>query len=338
MVDVIVYIGRFQPPTLAHLEIIKKAQSLAKKVVVIAGSAKKARSVRNPWTAQERIEMLRSVKEIDHEKVVVATMQDSNYDFSWWLAEVEKIVKQNTNSNNSIGIIGHKKDDTGYYLNYFTKWKFVELPKLYNGLSATQIREKLFENNCISHVPDEVDAWISNWIVNNDAIYSVLKEEYRCIKKHKDMWKTMPFTTVFVTTDAIVICKENILLIQRGNNPGKCLYAMPGGFLRQTEFIIDCAVRELKKKTEIDVDINTLKKSLSLVKVFDDTCRDQMGRSITHVHLFNLELNELPNIKPSDDVCDARWMSIKNLDALQDKFFGDHYQIIKNVLKSRLGN
>ncbi|MCA6070264.1 MAG: NUDIX domain-containing protein [Endomicrobium sp.] len=332
MADVIVHIGRFQPPTLAHLEIIKKAQSLAKKVIVIVGSAKKARSVCNPWTSLERIEMLRSTKEIDHKRLIIAPIPDSNYDFSWWLAEVEKIVKQNTNSDDSIGVIGYKKDDTSYYLDYFPKWKFVEMPKLYSGLSATQVRERLFENNYVSHVTDEIGKWLTNWIVNNDVIYSTLKEEYHYIKKYKDMWKSTLFTPVFVTTDAIVICKENILLIRRGNNPGKNLYAMPGGFLEQTEFITDCAIRELRGKTRIDVDNNALKKSLSFVKVFDDPFRDQMGRSIAHVHLFNLELSKFPNVKLSDSASDVRWMSIKNLDELQDKFFGDHYQIIKNVL------
>ncbi|MCA6071554.1 MAG: NUDIX domain-containing protein [Endomicrobium sp.] len=336
MTDVIVYIGRFQPPTFAHLEIIKKAQSLAKKVIVIVGSAKKARSVCNPWTSRERIEMLRSAEEIDHKRLIIAPMPNSNYDFSWWLAEVEKIVKQNTNLNDSIGVIGYKKDDTSYYLDYFPKWKFVEMPKLYNGLSAAQVRERLFENNYVSHATYEIVKWLNNWVVNNDVIYSALKEEYHCIKKYKDMWKSAPFAPVFVTTNAIVTCKENILLIQRGNNPGKNLYAMPGGFLERTEFITDCAVRELKEKTGIDVDINVLRKSLSFVKVFDDPFRDQMGRSIAHVHLFNLELSKFPNVKPSD-AYDVRWMPLKNLDGLQDKFFDDHYQIIKNVLKFRWG-
>ncbi|GHT54044.1 ADP-ribose pyrophosphatase [Endomicrobiia bacterium] len=333
MTDVIVYIGRFQPPTLAHLEIIKKAQHLAKKVIAIVCSAKKARSVHDPWTARERIEMLGLVKEIDYERLIIASIPDSNYDFSWWLAEVEKIVKQNTNQNDKVGIIGHKKDNTSYYLDYFPKWKFVEMPKLYNGLSATQIREKLFENNYILRVPDEVSKWLSNWISNNKNIYNALKDEYSYIKGYKDMWKSAPFAPVFVTADAILICKKNILLIHRNSNPGKCLYAIPGSFLEQTKLIANCAVGELKKEIEIDVDANTLKKSLSFVKVFDDPSRDQRGRSIAHVHLFDLELDDLPNVKSSGDARGVKWMPLKNLDGLQDKFFGDHYQIIKNMLK-----
>jgi bifunctional NMN adenylyltransferase/nudix hydrolase len=334
MIDVMVYIGRFQPPTLAHLEIIKKAQGLAKKVIVIACSANKARSIRDPWDIHERIEMLTSIKEIDLKKIVIASLSDSNYDFSWWLAEVEKIAMQNTNQNDRVGIIGYKKDGTSYYLDYFPKWEFVEIPKLYNGLSATQVREGLFENNCVLQAPCDVSKWLSNWVLTSKNTYDLLKDEYNYIKDYKNMWKPVPFAPVFVTTDAIVICKNNILLVRRRSNPGKGLYAMPGGFLEQTEFIVSCAIRELKEETKINVDANILKKSLSFVKVFDNPFRDQRGRSITHVHLFDLGLDNLPNIKPSSDACQAKWMPLKDLYKLQDKFFCDHYQIINNVLKS----
>jgi bifunctional NMN adenylyltransferase/nudix hydrolase len=278
--------------------------------------------------------MLASIKEIDSKRMVTVAMPDSNYDFAWWLAEVEKMVEQNTNKNDRVGIIGHKKDDTSYYLDYFPKWEFVEILELYNGLSATQIRERLFENSYVWQEPYDVSKWLNNWVLTNKNIYDALKDEYNYVKNYKNMWRLAPFDPVFVTTDAIVICKNNILLVRRGSNFGKGLYAMPGGFLEQTESIASGALRELKEETKIDVDANILKKSLSFVKVFDNPFRDQRGRSVTHVHLFYLKLDNLPNIKPSSDACQAKWVLLENLDKLQDKFFCDHYQIIKNMLKN----
>jgi len=160
MLDVIIFIGRFQPPNLAHIEIIKRAQTLAKKTIILVGSANKARSDLNPWTAQERIEMLRSVKELDQNKLLIIPLSDSNNDFSWWLDLVKKTVKENTQKTDKIGIIGHKKDKSSYYLDHFPKWKFIEVENLAGGLSSTKIRETLFQKNKITGVCPEVRAWL----------------------------------------------------------------------------------------------------------------------------------------------------------------------------------
>ncbi|MDR2426839.1 MAG: bifunctional nicotinamide-nucleotide adenylyltransferase/Nudix hydroxylase [Endomicrobium sp.] len=335
MLDAIVYIGRFQPLTLSHIKIIKKALESAKKVIVIVGSAKNARNTHDPWTEDERIEMLKSVRQINTNRICFAPLQNSNYEFSWWLSEVQKIVEGNTVQNSKIGIIGYKKDETGYYLDYFPQWEFIEISHLYDrGLSATQIREKLFCGNDLDGTPDEVCLWLNDWIISNRDIYENLKGEFFYIKDYKKMWAASPFAPVFVTADALVLCKKNILLIQRKNNPGKNLYALPGGFLEQRESLADCAVRELKEETQIVVDISTLKNSISLTKVFDDPFRDLRGRFITHAHVFNLNLENLPKIESSDDAGNVLWLPLSELDEFQNKFFSDHYRIINNLLKA----
>jgi bifunctional NMN adenylyltransferase/nudix hydrolase len=151
MLDAIVFIGRFQPPSLAHIEILKKAQTLAKKVIVLVGSANRERSFLNPWTAAERIEMLRSVKELEQNKIVITPLSDSNNDFSWWLDLVKKIVKENAQEARKIGVIGCKKDKSSYYLDHFPQWQFIEIAALSNGLSSTKIRETLFQTSFQAH-------------------------------------------------------------------------------------------------------------------------------------------------------------------------------------------
>ena len=54
-----VYIGRFQPFHLGHLALLQRALSLAPRCVVVLGSAHQARTPKNPWTWQERAEMIR---------------------------------------------------------------------------------------------------------------------------------------------------------------------------------------------------------------------------------------------------------------------------------------
>ncbi|MDR1195925.1 MAG: bifunctional nicotinamide-nucleotide adenylyltransferase/Nudix hydroxylase [Endomicrobium sp.] len=334
MLDAIVYIGRFQPVTLAHIEIIKKALDLAEKAIVLVGSAKNARSIRDPWTVQERIEMMKTVKAIDASKVCFVPLQDSNYEFSWWLSKTHEIVKSHTEAHDKIGIIGYKKDESAYYLDYFPEWEFIETPSLYEGLSAVDIRENLFCGRDLDGIADEVRVWLDNWIKNNNDAYENLKEEFFYIKEYKKMWEKAPFAPVFVTGDALVLCSKNILLIQRKNSPGKNLYALPGGFLEQRESLEDCAVRELQEETEIDADIATLRNSIVLTKTFDAPFRDMRGRMITHAYIFDLQSKDLPKVRGADDAGKAFWLPLTEIDNLQDKFFGDHYRIIKNMLKT----
>lgn len=334
--DAIVYIGRFQPFTNAHYRIVKQALSKAKKVIIVIGSAKRSRSFRNPFTAEERKDMISSIKDLKKAKIAYILQPNSNYNFTWWVKDVQEQVSKLTNPGDKIGIIGHKKDNSSYYLNYFPQWEFIELPELEEGLSATSVRNLYFMNATAVvqdlSVPKDVNNWLASWKHNNREIFDTIKDEKKFIAEYKKKWKNAPFQPIFVTTDAIVLCKGHILLIRRRFNPGKDLYAMPGGFINPTEYIKDCAIRELKEETKIDVDKGILRNSIELTKVFDDPYRASRGRIITHCFLFNLKLKELPKVKGSDDAYGAQWIPLGDLDAMQEHFFSDHFQIIKNML------
>jgi nicotinamide-nucleotide adenylyltransferase len=57
------FIGRFQPFHLGHLEVIKKILTEVKEVVIVIGSSQYSHLVDNPFTAGERIFMVRSALE-----------------------------------------------------------------------------------------------------------------------------------------------------------------------------------------------------------------------------------------------------------------------------------
>lgn len=59
-----------------------------------------------------------------------------------------------------------------------------------------------------------------------------------------------------VTADCMVITREQpqrILLIQRGNEPYKGMWALPGGFMNMDETAEQCAKRELEEETGLKV-------------------------------------------------------------------------------------
>jgi nicotinamide-nucleotide adenylyltransferase len=61
------YVGRFQPFHLGHLEILKRILAEYHEVIILVGSAQLSHTLENPFTAGERIQMI--TETIDEEKI-----------------------------------------------------------------------------------------------------------------------------------------------------------------------------------------------------------------------------------------------------------------------------
>ena len=149
------------------------------------------------------------------------------------------------------------------------------------------------------------------------------------------MWDVAPFPPTFVTTDAVVVALGHVLVIKRGRNPGKGLYALPGGFLEQDERIVDGCLRELKEETHFDLPKAKLESMIKDQHVFDHPLRDPRGRTITHAFLFDLKdakALEFYNVQADDDASEVLWMPINEIQAREDEFFNDHAQMIRFFL------
>ena len=129
-----------------------------------------------------------------------------------------------------------------------------------------------------------------------------------------------------ITVDAVVFSKEKngleVLLIQRGNEPWKGMWAVPGGFLEVNETCEDGAKRELEEETGVrNVD-------LKQYHVFDAVDRDPRERIITVAHYGFADKRKHP-VKGSDDAQDAKWFDVTNLPPTA----ADHKQIIEMALE-----
>jgi bifunctional NMN adenylyltransferase/nudix hydrolase len=160
--------------------------------------------------------------------------------------------------------------------------------------------------------------------------WEILCSEYDMVKRYKEAWKAAPFPPTFMTVDAVVVQSGHILLVKRGDMPGKGLWALPGGFLNQEETMLDGAIRELKEETKIKVPVPVLKGSVKDSKTFDAPNRSSRGRTITQAFFIDLGMGELPKVKGSDDAEKAFWVPFNEL--VQEKFFEDHAHIISHFL------
>lgn len=339
--DALVFIGRFQPFHNGHKAVIDRALELAHKVVVVVGSSFSSRNTRNPFTFEERKQMIESCypehyskvltstwgSEDDQRRLLVVPVSDYPYDDLKWINAVQKVVDETVPDAKDVGLIGHSKDHTSYYLDIFPRWKnHVEVPNV-NSINATDIRIPFLRSHETRWAGDSrLPEPVNEWLLNNFVAFNNLRVEYQMVQKYKEAWKAAPFPPTFMTVDAVVVQSGHILLVKRGDMPGKGLWALPGGFLNQEETMLDGAIRELKEETKIKVPVPVLKGSIKGSKTFDAPNRSTRGRTITQAFFIDLGVGELPKVKGSDDAEKAFWVPFSKLK--QELFFEDHYHII----------
>lgn len=123
--------------------------------------------------------------------------------------------------------------------------------------------------------------------------------------------------------------KLKILLIRRGGFPYKGSWAMPGGFCRKGEDVIDSARRELCEETGID------DAYVKLVGVYGEPGRDPRGWVIssTYMALMNARACRL---KAGDDAQDARWFTVELTDVSTEvtEVSGTGEEIVKNKVEA----
>jgi len=136
----------------------------------------------------------------------------------------------------------------------------------------------------------------------------------------------MPYTYEYprpsVTVDCVIFgldesSKLKVLLIQRGNEPFKDQWALPGGFVDIEETLEKAALRELEEETGVkDLFIEQL-------YTFGAPGRDPRGRVISVAYYALVNLEEHP-VEASSDARNVRWHEIDHL----PKLAFDHQKIM----------
>lgn len=126
-----------------------------------------------------------------------------------------------------------------------------------------------------------------------------------------------------VTADCVIITKEQeprVLLIQRANDPFKGCWAFPGGFMEMDETTEQCAIRELKEETGMDMS------DIKQIGCYSKVDRDPRGRTLTVAYLAIID--KPVNVTGLDDAVQAQWFA---LSALPQLAF-DHKDILNDAI------
>lgn len=181
MYDYLVFIGRFQPFHLAHWQTVKIALAQAKKVILCLGSAQEERSLKNPFLAVEREQMiLQNFEASEQKRIHFAYIVDVYNDEKWQKQvreKVSQIVQQTNETTVNIGLIGHHKDDSTYYLNLFPEWERVDLESLHNAISATPLRQAYYQGQILTeHFPQGTVQFLQDF--QQTAMFKALQQQY----------------------------------------------------------------------------------------------------------------------------------------------------------------
>jgi 8-oxo-dGTP diphosphatase len=137
-----------------------------------------------------------------------------------------------------------------------------------------------------------------------------------------------------ITVDSLVFAYDEgvlkILLIKRGHEPFKGMWATPGGFIEMDETCEEAASRELEEETGL----RNIK--MEQFHVFSAVDRDPRERIITVAHLALINNIKDQSIKGSDDAEEAAWFKVSALPTLA----ADHQEIIAlglEKLKEKIG-
>jgi bifunctional NMN adenylyltransferase/nudix hydrolase len=332
--DTLVLIGRFQPFHTAHLLLAHRATAFADKVIFIVGSANQPRTYKNPFTFVERAKMIKYATGGLQLQIHVEPNPDTIYNDQAWAVRVQSLVAKHTKPGERVGIIGHKKDPSSFYLDMFPQWGFEEV-ELLEPLDATDIRDLYFKRDVnmkfIKAVVPQTTYELLDEFRDTEAYEQVIREREFLVENAKQ-YAGLKYPPIFVTADAVVIQSGHVLMIKRRSEPGRGLWALPGGYVnaRTDRTVEDAAIRELREETMIKVPGPVLRGSIVRSKVFDAVDRSPRGRIITHAFYIRLPDGELPRVKGSDDAEKARWVPIAEVQS--EQCFEDHYEIIQHFL------
>jgi len=127
-----------------------------------------------------------------------------------------------------------------------------------------------------------------------------------------------------VTTDCVVFGFDGkelkVLLIERGLDPYKGMWAFPGGFLRMDETAEECAKRELKEETGLEL------AKVRELGTFSGVNRDPRERVIS-IAFYSLAKHS--TVKGGDDAAKAKWWAIDDIPQLAF----DHDYILRKAMK-----
>ncbi|MCU1386144.1 MAG: hydrolase, family [Acidobacteria bacterium] len=115
-----------------------------------------------------------------------------------------------------------------------------------------------------------------------------------------------------VAVGAVILDRGRVLLVQRGQEPLKGEWSLPGGAVELGETLAIALAREVREETSLDVVVGPV------VEVLDSIKRDAAGRAEYHFVIVDYACHvrggTTTTAAHGTDAADVRWVPIDDLD------------------------
>ncbi|QIG70807.1 putative bifunctional NMN adenylyltransferase/NUDIX hydrolase protein [Rhizobium phage RHph_I1_18] len=347
-----VYIGRFQIPTVAHLENIEYALTQVDHLFVVIGTAYGPRDDANPFLGHERREMLqRALSNRGNVKLYQVTfllVDDYPINEDW--ADNIKTVIHSQARYDEVYLVGMKKDESSFYLDMFPQWQSIECekrsydngPQVSRLVSSTDLRRAWYEGrlNIFAGFLDPTTLkYVGEYGFDNPDLFNYFKQEHDFYVSHKKQLELIksvyPYPIQYITADAAVFHNDQLLLIQRGKSPGFNLWALVGGHVESHETVWEGMIRELREESGIDLTRHVIR-DVDCFSI-DNPRRSRRGRILTHVGVIIISDDEYIVVEAGDDAKNFLWVDEDTLDEMKHQMFEDHYHLAKTAFAKKEG-
>ena len=345
-----VFIGRFQPFHIGHMDVVESALADADSLLILVGSSYRPRSWKNPFTYNERTAFICNATQNVAKPVATLPLVDTLYNDRAWTTNVRTAVTLHMRKagldpdQTDILLVGLEKDKSSQYLNWFPSWTLKAVsPSVHETevINATDFREGLFFGE-----DDDAESLgarfgvkqvgqVQDWMADMPAAVDTIRKEGAFVRTYQDRIgaaeKVYGYPIPINTADAIVIQSGHILMVERKMEPGKGLWALPGGHIDPDETAEEACVRELYEEAGLDMPKGAMRGRLRARRVFDHPERSERGWVRTEAFVFELQDRKtLEKLKAGDDAANARWVPITEI--TPDTIFEDHFDIIQALV------
>jgi 8-oxo-dGTP diphosphatase len=115
-----------------------------------------------------------------------------------------------------------------------------------------------------------------------------------------------------VAVDMVIVTTERrprVLLIRRKHDPFGGMWALPGGFVNESEALDAAARRELREETGVEAG------KIEQLHAFGDPGRDPRGHVISVVYLARVNAKDM-HAEADDDAAEVGWFALSKLPPL----------------------
>ncbi len=185
--DVGLVVGRFQHFHIGHKSLVENAFKLCDRVLILVGSSQEQGTLRNPYFASTRIDVIRQIYGTDSDSLIIkelSDLTDENDITSEWGRYVLSNVKMHIRKSPSLMVYGNDEFRSKWFdPEDITETAELVMPRSRIPISATMLREAL--------VRDDFEYWSKFVDEKTHKMYDRLRRELLATEPYRKMYEEL---------------------------------------------------------------------------------------------------------------------------------------------------